>query len=59
LVTTTGDVRRDTALVESFRNLRIDRTTPSALRQPVTLLLLPESSGKRMECTKWEGVSGG
>lgn len=59
LVTTTGDVRRDTALVESFRTLRIDRPTPSALRQPVTLLLLPESSGKRMECTKWEGVSGG
>ena len=59
LLTSTGDVRRDTALVESFRNLRIDRPTPSALRQPVTLLLLPESSGKRMECTKWEGVSGG
>ncbi len=59
LVTSTGDVRRDTALVESFRNLKIDRPTPSALRQPVTLLLLPESSGKRMECTKWEGVSGG
>ncbi len=59
LLTSTGDVRRDTALVESFRNLRIDRPTPSALRQPVTLLLLPESSGKRMECTQWEGVSGG
>lgn len=59
LVTSTGDVRRDNALVESFRNLTIDRPTPSALRQPVTLLLLPESSGKRMECTRWEGVSGG
>ncbi|MBX9409547.1 TonB C-terminal domain-containing protein [Pseudomonas baetica] len=59
LVTSTGDVQRDTALVESFRSLRIDRPTPSALRQPVTLLLLPQSSGKRMECTKWEGVSGG
>jgi hypothetical protein len=59
LVTSTGDVRRDNALVESFRHFRIDRPTPSALRQPVTLLLLPESSGKRMECTAWEGVSGG
>jgi hypothetical protein len=59
LVTSTGDVRRDAALVDSFRNLRIDRPTPSALRQPVTLLLLPESSGKRMECNQWEGVSGG
>ncbi|MDD0968511.1 MULTISPECIES: STN domain-containing protein [Pseudomonas] len=59
LVTTTGDVRRDAALVDSFHTLRIDRPTPGALRQPVTLLLLPESSGKRMECTQWEGVSGG
>ncbi|MBC3270284.1 TonB C-terminal domain-containing protein [Pseudomonas sp. SWRI81] len=59
LVTSTGDVRRDNALVESFRTLTIDRPTPSALRQPVTLLLLPESAGKRMECTRWEGVSGG
>ncbi|SCZ37629.1 MULTISPECIES: STN domain-containing protein [Pseudomonas] len=59
LVTTTGDVRRDAALVDSFHTLKIDRPTPGALRQPVTLLLLPESSGKRMECTQWEGVSGG
>ncbi len=59
LVTSTGDVRRDAALVDSFHTLRIDRPTPGALRQPVTLLLLPESSGKRMECTQWEGVSGG
>ncbi|WP_347710407.1 MULTISPECIES: secretin and TonB N-terminal domain-containing protein [Pseudomonas] len=59
LVTSTGDTRRDAALVESFRTLRIERPTPGALRQPVTLLLLPESSGKRMECTQREGVSGG
>ena len=59
LVTSTGDVRRDAALVDSFHTLKIDRPTPGALRQPVTLLLLPESSGKRMECTQWEGVSGG
>ncbi len=57
LLTSTGDVRRDAALVDSFHTLKIDRPTPGALRQPVTLLLLPESSGKRMECTQREGAS--
>ncbi|WP_030130479.1 STN domain-containing protein [Pseudomonas sp. QTF5] len=59
LVSSTGDIQRDSALVESLRNLRIERPAPSSLGQPVTLLLLPQSSGKRMECTQWEGVSGG
>lgn len=59
LVRSTGDVQRDSALVESLRNLRIERPAPSSLGQPVTLLLLPQSSGTRMECTQWEGVSGG
>lgn len=59
LVSSTGDVQRDSALVERLRNLNIERPAPSSLGQPVTLLLLPEPSGKRMECTQWEGVSGG
>ncbi|MNV16737.1 Ferripyoverdine receptor precursor [compost metagenome] len=59
LVSSTGDVQRDAALVESLRNLNIERPAPSSLSQPVTLLLLPESSGKRMECPQWKGVSGG
>ncbi|MHC8339690.1 STN domain-containing protein [Pseudomonas sp. HLT2-19-2] len=59
LVSSTGDVQRDSALVERLRNLNIERSAPSSLGQPVTLLLLPEPSGKRMECTQWEGVSGG
>jgi len=59
LVSSTGDVQRDSALVDSLRNLNIERPAPGSLGQPVTLLLLPESSGKRMECTQWEGVSGG
>ncbi|MVV47948.1 TonB-dependent outer membrane receptor [Pseudomonas sp. PB120] len=58
LVTSTGDVQRDAALVEALRNLDIERPAPSSLGQPVTLLLLPESSGKRMECQQWKGVSG-
>jgi len=59
LVSSTGDVQRDAALVESLRNLDIERPAPSSLSQPVTLLLLPESSGKRMDCLKGKGVSGG
>ncbi|WP_281355065.1 STN domain-containing protein [Pseudomonas izuensis] len=59
LVSSTGDVQRDAALVESLRNLDIERPVPGSVAQPVTLLLLPESSGKRMECTPRKGVSGG
>lgn len=58
LVSSTGDVLRDKALVNSLQNLRIDRPAPSSLRQPVTLLLLPDSSGKSMECTAGEEVFG-
>lgn len=58
LVSSTGDVLRDKALVNSLQNLRIDRPAPSSLRQPVTLLLLPDSSGKSMECTAGEEVPG-
>lgn len=59
LVSSTGDYQRDAALVESLRNLDIERPAPSSLSQPVTLLLLPESSGKRMDCSHGKGVSGG
>jgi hypothetical protein len=58
LVSSTGDVVRDRALVNSLQNLRIHRPAPSSLRQPVTLLLLPDSSGKSMECTAGEEVLG-
>ncbi len=58
LVSSTGDLMRDKALVNSLQNLRIDRPAPSSLRQPVTLLLLPDSSGRSMECIAGEGVSG-
>ncbi|MEB0048577.1 MULTISPECIES: secretin and TonB N-terminal domain-containing protein [unclassified Pseudomonas] len=59
LVTSSGDLQRDAALVDSVQHLRIEQLPPSSLRQPVTLLLVPQSSGKSMECTQWEGVSGG
>jgi hypothetical protein len=59
LLGSSGDSARDEALVLSLRRVRLSREAPSSLRQPVTLLLLPDSTGKRMECTEQqEGALG-
>ena len=58
LVSTTGDVQRDEALVRSLGATRVNRPAPSSLRSPVTLLLMPETAGTRMECTAGKGASG-
>lgn len=47
LLASTGNHPRDSALVESLRGLHLERPPPSALAQPVTLLLLPDT---RMDC---------
>lgn len=47
LLASTGDPQRDSALVQSLRGLQLERPPPSALAQPVTLLLLPDT---RMDC---------
>jgi hypothetical protein len=56
LVAPTGNTQRDAALVESLNNVNVGRGAPSSLRQPVTLLLVPDSTGKRMDCKQWEGA---
>ena len=56
LVSTTGNAQRDEALVRSLSATRIDRPAPSSLRLPVTLLLMPETTGTRMKCTTGEGA---
>ncbi|MBK5437049.1 secretin and TonB N-terminal domain-containing protein [Pseudomonas sp. TH32] len=58
LVSSTGDLQRDEALVLGLGSTRVERPAPSSLRLPVTLLLMPDSTGTRMECTAGEGVSG-
>ncbi|MBT2372662.1 STN domain-containing protein [Pseudomonas fluorescens] len=58
LVTSTGDVQRDEVLVRTLASTHVERPAPSSLRLPVTLLLMPDTTGKRMECTAGEGVSG-
>ena len=59
LVSSTGDEQRDEALVRSLGAARVERPAPSSLRQPVTLLLMPDTTGTRMECTAAKGARGG
>jgi len=58
LVNSTGDAQRDEALVLRLAQTRVERQAPSSLRQPLTLLLIPDTTGKRMDCKEWEGASG-
>lgn len=58
LVSSTGDLQRDEALVQRLAATRVERPAPSSLRQPLTLLLIPDTTGKRMDCKEWEGASG-
>lgn len=58
LVSSTGDLQRDEALVQRLADTRVQRQAPSSLRQPLTLLLIPDTTGKRMDCREWEGASG-
>lgn len=59
LVSSTGDEQRDEALVRRLGAARVARPAPSSLRQPVTLLLMPDTTGMRMECTTGKGATGG
>ena len=59
LVSSSGDEQRDEALVRSLSAARVERPAPSSLRQPVTLLLMPDTTGTRMECTAANGAWGG
>jgi len=58
LLGSTGDPQRDSALVESLRGVRVMQATPATLAQPLTILLLPKTTGKAMECKLTEGVGG-
>lgn len=58
LLASTGDLLRDTALIEALRALRLARRPPGALAQPVTLLLRPAAAGEEMDCTTTQGASG-
>ena len=59
LVSSTGDEQRDEALVRSLGTARVERPAPSSLRQPLTLLLMSDATGTRMDCTAGKGGSDG
>ena len=59
LVSSSGDEQRDEALVRSLSAARVERPAPSSLRQPLTLLLMPDTTGTRMDCTAGKGGSDG
>lgn len=56
LVSSTGDVQRDGALVARLSSVRVKRAAPTSLHQPITLLITPNSAGTSMECTEREGA---
>ncbi|MCU1737826.1 MULTISPECIES: TonB-dependent outer membrane receptor [Pseudomonas] len=56
LVSSTGDVQRDGALVARLSGVRVRRPAPTSLHQPITLLITPNSAGSSMECTEREGA---
>ncbi len=45
LLSSTGDRRRDAALLGALRRVRLDRAPPSEMQQPVTMLILPGQAG--------------
>lgn len=57
LLASTGELPRDTALIEALRALRLARQPPGALAQPVTLLLRPGKSTMDSDCMTTQGAS--
>lgn len=49
MFSSTGDARRDAAVLEALQRVRVDRSPPPEMVQPLTMLVLPfdQSSGQR------------
>lgn len=50
LLHTTGDRMRDGAILDTLRQVRIDRAPPPGMAQPLTMLILPRSQTPGLEC---------
>ena len=50
LLSSTGDMRRDSVLVEQLRGVLVPALPPPGLTQPITLVIVPRSSLQRPEC---------
>lgn len=51
LIGSTGDRDRDQAITDAVRHLVLDGPPPRDLRQPVTMVILPQSSGHTVDCS--------
>ncbi|WP_087723666.1 TonB family protein [Pandoraea sp. PE-S2T-3] len=59
LIGSTGDTRRDTAVLETLRDIRMDAAPPNDMPQPVTLLLLPRDAEFGLPCDAAAGGRAG
>ncbi|WP_422086130.1 TonB C-terminal domain-containing protein [Variovorax sp.] len=50
LLHTSGDRARDGAILDTLRQIRIDRAPPPDMAQPLTMLILPRSQTPGLEC---------
>jgi hypothetical protein len=51
LLGSTGNSRRDQAITEALLRLTLNKPPPTDLPQPVMMLILPQSSGTRLNCS--------
>lgn len=56
LIGTTGDARRDAAVLATLQGVRMDGAPPPDFPQPVTMLLLPHSDGLALRCDTQGGA---
>ncbi|MEI2417874.1 secretin and TonB N-terminal domain-containing protein [Orrella sp. JC864] len=56
LLTSTGAADRDAALLGVLNDVRIERSPPPGLEQPLTLIVLPRGQGDAPDCDTGAGV---
>jgi hypothetical protein len=56
LLSSTGDAERDTAIVEAIGHVSMAEAPPIALAQPLTIVVLPRSSGGGFVCPPSRGL---
>jgi len=61
MISSTGDARRDHAVLEILRNVHVDRSPPPGMAQPLTMLVLPfdQAGGPRCVNAGFDSGTGG
>jgi len=50
MFTSTGDARRDAAVLDTLRRVRVNQAPPPSMAQPLTMLILPLDQGGGQRC---------